>query len=92
MKLADLLKEIDPKGFHTRRKGANYGVDPEDGSITWSVTYAEAKLLDKKLEEVVELLNRMENKNKGDKKLSELSEIFKKFKKAFRTHITKNYS
>ena len=87
MKLIDLLKEeYEPKGYKSRITK----IDPETNSITWSIKPNDLKVLDKKLEQVVDALESF-SRRPDDPKIDKFLETFKKFKKAFRSHITRNY-
>ena len=90
MKLLDLLKETQPKQFHTRRKGSNYGVDSKTGTITWSVKYNELTIIDNKLDIILNALEGLSRRS-DDEKLNQLIDTFKKFKRAYRSHITRKY-
>ena len=85
MKLLDLLKE-DPKQFTSRTQK----IDPDTGTITWSIKYNNLKVIDSKLDTILFALERLAE-NHDDEKLDQLIDTFKKFKKAYRSHITRKY-
>jgi len=88
MKLVNIIYEEDAKSFKTTQTA----VDPETGQITWDVEYTPLVRIDGELEDLATELDTAVRKYPEDQKLQQYNELFKNFKKAFRTHVTKHYS
>ena len=88
MKLKDIILEADDAlGFKTTKTD----VDPETGAITWDVEYTPLIKIDRDLENIAAELETAVKKHSDDVKLAQYNELFKNFKKAFRSHVTKHY-
>lgn len=87
MKITDIIFEEDALGFKTTKTA----VDPETGQITWDVEYTPLVKIDTELERLANELDSAVKKHPKDQKLQQYNELFKSFKKSFRTHITKHY-
>lgn len=87
MKLKEIILENDALGFTTTKTST----DPETGQITWDVEYTPLVKIDRELEDLASQLDTAVKKHPEDEKLQQYNEIFKNFKKAFRTHVTKHY-
>lgn len=87
MKLKDILFEEDALGFKTTKTN----VDPETGQVTWDVEYTPLVRIDGELEKLATELDSATKKHPEDEKLQQYNELFKNFKKAFRSHVTKHY-
>lgn len=87
MKIKDIIFEEDALGFKTTQTA----VDPETGQITWDVEYTPLVKIDTELGKLADELDSAVKKHPEDEKLQQYNELFKNFKKSFRTHITKHY-
>jgi len=87
MKLKDLIFEEDALSFKTTKTDIN----PATGQITWDVEYTPLIKIDGELEKLAIELNNAVRKHPEDEKLQQYNEFFKRFKKGFRTHVTKRY-
>ena len=87
MKLVDIIKEDNGLGFTTKQTH----VDPETGQVTWDVEYTPLTKIDSDLDKMLYQLEKAVKDNPGDAKLASMVDIYRNWKKAFRTHVTRTY-
>lgn len=91
MKIKDIINEQDWKQDTPRFKTKRTGVDPETGTISWTIEYTPLKGVDDAIDNAYDEYKKVLRKYPDDQKLEKLFDIFAAFKKQFRMHVTRKY-
>ena len=86
MKIKDILKE-EPDGGRL----INKRVDPETGTVSHDVRYNNIYYLRKEVEELNDAFKDTIQDHPNDEQLYKLFTVYSKFKRAFKTHVNRQY-
>ena len=87
MKIKDIL-DLESRDFKTTQIGSP---DPVTGQTTWDVEYTPLIGVDNNFEDAYQDFKKILQKYPGDQKLEKLFDIFAKFKRQYRTHVSRKY-
>jgi len=91
MKIKDILEKADWKQDSPDFKTKQTDYNPTTGGYTWDVEYTPLKGVDDNLEDAYQDFKKILKKYPNDDKLEKLFEVFAKFKRQYRMHVTRKY-